>query len=248
MTNEASLVDLTITRTTPGFQVGKDGNSYYGTDLNNPWGSMRHTFWPRGTAKGQIVTKDGPIDFTGGQAMFVMCLQGMKPHHAAGKWNFCNFQGESISAVMMEFTTPPSYGSTKVNVGGLVKDGEIIYAGATNTVTHTKVHGDSENDWPEPESIKFEWQGKTKDGKDLYAVLEGSLDARLDRIDVMAEVPGFIKQIVAGAAGTKPYIYQVCGSIIFSCASNNILVLSARNLIEVEDWRRRDNRGRQAVQ
>jgi hypothetical protein len=26
----------------------------------------------------------------------------------------------------------------------------------------------------------------------------------------MAEVPGFIKKIVAGAAGTKPYIYQVC--------------------------------------
>lgn len=237
MTNEASLVDLTITRTSPGFQVGKDGNSYYGTDLKNPWGSMRHTFWPRGTAKGQIVTKDGPIDFTGGQAMFVMALQGMKPHHAAGKWNFCNFQGETISAVMMEFTTPPSYGSTKVNVGGLVKDGEIIYAGATNTVTHTEVHGDSENDWPEPESIKFEWQGKTKEGKDLYAVLEGSLDARLDRIDVMAEVPGFIKQIVAGAAGTKPYIYQVCDSVILSCMSNNALVFSARNFAEGEDWR-----------
>jgi hypothetical protein len=26
----------------------------------------------------------------------------------------------------------------------------------------------------------------------------------------MAEVPGFVKTIVAAAAGTKPYIYQVC--------------------------------------
>ena len=28
-------------------------------------------------------------------------------------------------------------------------------------------------------------------------------------VDVMAEVPAFVKQIVAAAAGTKPYIYQV---------------------------------------
>lgn len=109
----------------------------------------------------------------------------------------------------MEFTTPPSYGSTVVNVGGIVKDGEIIYAGATNSVTHKKVKADTENDWPEPEEIKFEWNGKTKDGKAVNAVLEGPLDARLDRVDVMAEVPGFVKSIVSAAAGTKPYIYQV---------------------------------------
>jgi hypothetical protein len=219
MTNENSLVDLTITRDAPGFQVGEDGNTYYGTDLKNPWGTMRHAFWPRNTAKGTIVTKDGPIDFSG-QAIFIMCLQGMKPHHAAAKWNFVNFQGPNISAVMMEFTTPPSYGSTVVNVGGLVKDGEIICAGSSNSAAHKKIKGDPENDWPEPESVKFEWKGKTKDGKDVDGILEGPLDERLDRVDVMAEVPGFIKQIVAGAAGTKPYIYQVCAPIFTSCMSN----------------------------
>lgn len=49
----------------------------------------------------------------------------------------------------------------------------------------------------------------TKDGQAVEAVLETDFEDRLDRIDVMAEVPGFVKQIVAGAAGTKPYIYQV---------------------------------------
>ena len=73
--------------------------------------------------------------------------------------------------------------------------------------THSKQ--DDKNAWPEPEAIKFEWSGKTKDGKPVEAVLEAELEQRLDRIDVMAEVPGFVKQIVAGAAGTKPYIYQV---------------------------------------
>ena len=110
----------------------------------------------------------------------------------------------------MEYTTPPSYGSTVVNVGGITKDGEIICAGSSNSAMHTEVKGDPENDWPEPSAVKFNWTGKTKDGKDVTAEVSGSLGERLDRVDIMAEVPGFVKNIIAAAAGTKPYIYQVC--------------------------------------
>ena len=38
--------------------------------------------------------------------------------------------------------------------------------------------------------------------------MDSNLGTYTDRVDVMAEVPGFVKKIVAGAAGTKPYIYQ----------------------------------------
>lgn len=207
MTNQSAIVNLTVTRTAPGFVVGKDGKTTYGTDLENPWGSMRHAFWARNKLEGSIMTKDGPIDFKG-KALFIHALQGMKPHHAAAKWNFADFQGENFSAVLMEYTTPPSYGSTVVSVGGIVKDGEIITAGSTNSATHTATHGDAENDWPEPSAVKFLWAGKSKDGKDVEAVLEGPLNERLDKVDVMAEVPAFVKKIVAGAVGTKPYIYQ----------------------------------------
>jgi hypothetical protein len=110
---------------------------------------------------------------------------------------------------MMEFTTPPSYGSTRVNVGGIVKDGEIIYAGTTNTATHTETTQDETSDWPEPKSIKWVWEGKTKDGKTVTAEVDGALGPKLDRIDVMAEVPGFIKTIAGSVAGTRPYIFQV---------------------------------------
>lgn len=209
MTNQKSIVNLTVKRVAPGFQVGKDGKTYYGTDPKAPWGSMRHAFWPRNTVEGTIVTEDGPIDFKG-KALFIHALQGMKPHHAAAKWTFIDFQGPNYSAIMMEYTTPPSYGSTVVNVGGIIKNDEIICAGSSNSGAHSKVKGDPENDWPEPEEIKCEWSGKTKDGKTVAAVLEGPLDTRIDRVDVMAEVPGFVKNIVAAAAGTKPYIYQVC--------------------------------------
>ena len=202
-------MNLTLTQAAPGFQVGRDGKTFFGTNPKEPWGSMRHAFWPRNTVEGSIITKEGSIDFKG-KALFIMALQGMKPHHAAAKWNFVDFQGPTYSAIMMEYTTPPSYGSTIVNVGGIIKNGEIICAGASNSATHLKAKGDLENDWPEPEEVKFEWNGKTKDGKSVSAMLEGPLDEKLDRIDVMAEVPGFVKKIVAGAAGTKPYIYQVC--------------------------------------
>ena len=80
-TNEASIVNLTITRTAPGFQVGRNGTSYFGTDPKNPWGSMRHVFWPRCQVEGTIVTKEGNLDFKG-RGFLSHALQGMKPHHA----------------------------------------------------------------------------------------------------------------------------------------------------------------------
>ncbi|RYP30366.1 hypothetical protein DL767_006274 [Monosporascus sp. MG133] len=207
MNDQRAIVDVKVTQTAPGFVVGKDGKTLFGTDLSNPWGSMRHAFWPRCVAEGTIVTEEGPIDFKG-KAFFSHALQGMKPHHAASRWNFVDFQSPSYSAILMEFTTPPSYGSTVVGVGGLAKDGEIITAGSITSVQHTKTKKDSENDWPEPTEAKFTWTGTTKDGKPVEAVIEGPLEDKLDRIDVMAEVPGFVKTIVASAVGTKPYIYQ----------------------------------------
>ena len=80
-TNEASIVNLTVTRTAPGFHVGKDGKSYFGTDPKHPWGSMRHGFWPRCHVEGSIITKAGEVDFKG-RGFFSHALQGMKPHHA----------------------------------------------------------------------------------------------------------------------------------------------------------------------
>ena len=110
---------------------------------------------------------------------------------------------------MMEYTTPPSYGSTVVNVGGIVQEGQIICAGSANSAEHTKITEDPENDWPAPDSIKFSWTGTTKDGKPVSAVLEGDLGKRLDKVDVMANVPCCVNSIVGGVAGKKPYIYQV---------------------------------------
>jgi len=241
MTNQNSLVNLTVKRAAPGFTVGVDGKTTYGTDPAAPWGSMRHAFWPRNNVSGSITTPDGPIDFKG-KALYIMALQFGKPHHLAAKWNFVNFQGANYSAIMMEFTTPPSYGSTLVNVGGIVKDGEIISAGSSNSVKHTKVNSDPDNDWPTPEEVKLDWSGKTKDGKTVSATIEGSLGERRDRIDIMAEVPGFVKSIVSAAAGTKPYVYQVStlhlkrSNLVTSLTILVVLTPRTTNLTKSQDW------------
>ena len=171
---------------------------------------MRSAFWPRCQVEGSIITQQGPVDFKG-RGMFAHALQGMKPHFAAAKFNFVNFQSPTYSAILSGYTTPKSYGETVVDAGGIAIEGGILIAGATPAVkaVHTEIKGDPDNDWPEPGAITFTWTGKTQDGKDVTAKLEGSILPRTDRIDVMGELPKFVKQIVAGAAGTKPYIYQV---------------------------------------
>lgn len=88
-------------------------------------------------------------------------------------------------------------------------DNEVLFAGATPSTKaqHTEIKGDKDNDWPEPGAAAFSWDGHTQDGQPAHAEVVGPL-TRVDRVDVMGELPKFVKQIVAGAAGTKPYIYQ----------------------------------------
>lgn len=202
-----SIVDIKITKTAPGFVAGKDGTSHYGTDPTKPWGSMFHGFWPRCKVEGTYITPSGPIDFAG-KGMYSFALQGMKPHHAAARWNFVNFQSPNYTALMMEFTTPPSYGKTVVNVGGVATDNKLLYAGVNNTAEHVEHKEDPEARWPEPTTTSYWWKGQTADGKPFEAHLMGQLGQRRDRIDIMAEVPGFIKKIAESTAGTRPYIYQ----------------------------------------
>ncbi|KAK0274488.1 putative cell survival pathways protein [Friedmanniomyces endolithicus] len=208
--NPHSAVDITFTRTSPGFKAGRTGTTTFGTSPDKPWGRMRHLTWPRCRVEGSIMTQSGPVDFAG-RGLFNHALQGMKPHFAAAKWNFCNFQSETYSAFLMEFTTPESYGKTSVCVGCVAVEGRILFGGATpgTSVRHTEVRGDPENEWPEPGAVEFRWEGKgTEGGEGFEARLAGSLGKRVDRIDVMGELPKFVKQIVVGASGTKPYIYQ----------------------------------------
>ncbi|CCH43795.1 Survival factor 1 [Wickerhamomyces ciferrii] len=219
--NPESIVDLKFSKIAPSVKIGKDGVTIYGDDVENPWGTMRHVFWPRNKVEGSIQsTKEGSTETKNyeinGFSMFVMALQGMKPHHAAATWNFLNFHSKSLSTVVMEFTTPKSYGSTKVSLAFLSNDEGIIGSSINNEVLHLNPEID-EVGWPKPTSLEFKGHGidsKANDeqvqsgsAKPVEWTLKGGLQL-VERVDVMHEIPNFVKNLVSGVAGTKPYIYQ----------------------------------------
>lgn len=204
--NEESLVDLKVQRLSPGVVFGHDGITKYGDNKDEPWGLMRHVFWPRCKVEGTITTPSDSIKITG-YSMFVMALQDMKPHHAAKAWNFINFQSRHYAAVQMEFTTPKSYAATKVNVGLIASDSAILHASIDNAIEHQKAEVD-EVGWPVPKSIEFKYVSANEKEPVTVATVKGPLDVLVERVDVMAEIPQFIKSIVTGVVGTKPFIYQ----------------------------------------
>lgn len=215
--NEDSLVEFKVSRgDCLGFKIGESGTSYYGDDINNPWGSMRHVFWPRANTSGKLIVKGKHVDFKpeSSRSMYVMAMQGMKPHHAASRWNFLNFQGPTMSCVVMEFTTPPSYGSQKVSIGGVTKNDELISCATNVDVKHVTSATDDVG-WPAPKEIEFNLSGYKIDDKELSensnkveTTVHGNLNHLVDRVDVMAEIPAFLKKVAAGVSGAKPFIYQ----------------------------------------
>lgn len=174
---------------------------------------MRHFFWPRAHVTGNIIANGHAFDAKG-LGMYVHAVQGMKPHHCACKWNFGNFQGKTISAVMMEFTTPPSYGSQVCNIGAIVKeDGSLVAVMVENAAIHKTTKLDEETGWEAPTSLELSWLGQTKEGVEVTAITESNLEHLVERVDVLAEIPAVIKAFIAGIAGTKPFIYQVPASL-----------------------------------
>lgn len=217
--NEESLIEVKVKRKCLGFKIGEDGSSLYGEDLKHPWGSMRHVFWPRTYMTGKAKIKGHELDLNEAQGMYVMALQGMKPHHAASKWNFLNFQGPTFSAILMEFTTPHSYDEQKSSIGSVVHNDELISTAAHCRTVHRSTKTDDVG-WPVPTDISFEINGPKIESSDadisknmVKATVSGAIPHMVDRVDVMAEIPSFLKKVAHGVSGTKPYIYQFCNKL-----------------------------------
>lgn len=286
---EQSKIDVYFTRVTPAVKAGEDSTTYYGDNIEEPWGTMDHQFWPRNLVHGVMnlkievppeededdeeeegsedeendeeqeqdeeeneeeeeeeeesdseydessdddyyeeeiekVYRDETIEFLEEDpsfGMFVKAFQGMKPHHAAKAWNFAVSHTEENTVVIMEFITPKSYGNTKVSVGIVTSKDEILSVTIDNDYQHLDAEVD-EVGWDVPKNVKIVFNGVStkltdeqitdkdalKEADKVTAVLEGPLTNLVERIDVMGEVPGFVKNIVSGVAGTKPFIYQ----------------------------------------
>lgn len=171
---------------------------------------------------GKIVIKGKDVLLHNAQSMYVLAMQNMKPHHAAARWNFLNFQGPTFSAILMEFTTPSSYHHEKSSIGCVVKDNKLISTAVNCTTKHLTTDRDDVG-WPQPTSIEFDINGPKIESSDgdiekniVEATVKGPISNLVRRIDVMAEIPHFLKKVASGVSGTKPYIYQYSNKLKIS--------------------------------
>jgi hypothetical protein len=197
-----------------------------------------HRFWPRCSVEGSLTIKGEKVDVVGARGIFIHAVQGMRPNVLAANWNFANFQSseeEGIALTMMEFTTTPAYGSQTINVGSVVVGDKLvaITVGGNgveggSTAEHVDTVIDVETDYPAPGKVNYAWDGTTL--SPTGTVVEGaprtsaalSVDlltssgdeayatrGLVEKVDVLAQVPYFVRKFVNYAAGTKPYIYTV---------------------------------------
>ncbi|CAB4394175.1 oxidative stress survival, Svf1-like protein [Rhizophagus irregularis] len=204
LTHKELIVSFEFERIDRGFKIG-GGKTYFGQDKSS--GFVEHKFWPKGNVKGNMVVDGRAFDVTG-VGLFVHAIQGMRPHLIASRWNFVNFQSDVASLSMCEFETTPNYGSKKINQGSLVVNNKLVGVSVKNMAQFLETSLDPETKYKVPTKIKYTWEGKTLEtDEDFSAFLEIKLDVLMDKIDVLNEVPYFLKKIVQ-AFVAKPYVYQ----------------------------------------
>ncbi|GAA5824064.1 hypothetical protein JCM5353_007078 [Sporobolomyces roseus] len=258
-------VSLVYEAVTPGFKVGagpKGGFTYFG-QLNGKVtqgdapdtaaggdGYCIHRIWPRCKVSGILRIGKDVHDVEGSRGTFLHAIQGMRPNLLAAKWNFANFQSledDGVSLIMMEFTTPPAYGSKVINLGAVVVGDKLVSvtAGGSGVVggssaTHENPIKDKETGYDAPSSIKYVWEGASLEGEgnQLQAVKGGKVHAVLtedlvtdaegyktrglvEKVDVLGHIPYLVRKFVNYAAGTKPYIYTWLNPVKASITLSN---------------------------
>jgi len=248
-------VSLEYDQLCPGFKLGagpKGGMTYFGQLSPKPTpagdapdyaaggdGYCVHRILPRCAVSGIVRVGGDVVDLAGSRGVFIHAIQGLRPNLLAAKWNFCNLQtlaaegDDAVSLILMEFTTPPGYGSKVVTVGSVVVGDKLVCvsAGGSGVVggaqaQHLDSVVDAETGYAAPGSIKFSWEGaRLEDGKPaggsdqkVHATVQYDLvtdkasyatQGLVEKVDVLGQIPYLIRKFVNYAAGTKPYIYTV---------------------------------------
>ncbi len=198
--NAELIVSFEFERVDRGFKIG-GGKTYFGKDKSA--GFVEHKFWPKGNVKGNIVVDSRAYDISG-VGLFVHAIQGMRPHLIASRWNFINFQSDVAALSMCEFETTPQYGSKKVNQGSLVLNNKLVGVFKDNKAIFLKKEFDRHTGYDIPSEIRYTWEGKILEtNEDFSAFIDIKLDVLMDRIDVLNEVPYFLKKIVQGKKKVK---------------------------------------------
>jgi hypothetical protein len=140
--------------------------------------------------------------------MFIHAIQGMQPQLIASKWNFIDFQADNAALSIMQFTTTKQYGGVEVNQGSIVVDDKLYSVCVENDVELLDLVKDEDTGYDIPQRVKLTWKGKTlEDGEDIAVEMIVSVKNLIDKIDILSEIPWFLKKLVQTFV-VKPYIYQ----------------------------------------
>lgn len=212
ITHPDLIVELDYVRIDRGFKVGEGKTYLGGQDKSSAAGIVSHKFWPRCTAKGIIIVDKEFFDIDA-YGMFIHAIQGMQPQLIASNWNFIDFQADNAALSMMQFTTTKQYGGVEVNQGSLVLNDKLVCVSVENSVELLDLVKDSETEYGIPQRVKLSWKGKTivenntDEEKDVSIVMVVPVKNLIDKIDILAEIPWFLKKLVQTFV-VKPYIYQ----------------------------------------
>jgi hypothetical protein len=211
ITHPDLIVDLDFNRIDKGFKVGEGKTFLGGADQSSAAGIVSHKFWPRCKAKGTAIVEKQFHEIEA-HGMFVHAIQGMQPQLIASKWNFIDFQAENAALSMMQFTTTKQYGGIEVNQGSIVINDKLVSVSVQNNVELMDLQKDPETGYAIPKHVKLTWKGHTiQEGdvpvKPVSVVMMVPLLNLIDKIDILAEIPWFLKKIVQTFV-VKPYVYQ----------------------------------------
>ncbi|OZJ05055.1 hypothetical protein BZG36_02099 [Bifiguratus adelaidae] len=213
ITQPELIVDITFERIDKGFKIG-EGKTYLGGNAKSNSGFVSHRFWPKAKVTGTFIM-DGKLHDIDGDGMFIHAVQGMQPHLIASRWNFVDFQAAETSLTMMNFLTTKQYGGVEVNQGALVYKNRLISVSVKNGVELADLKEDPDTGYQVPQKITYTWNGKTLDEAEdeVKVTLEVNVSNLLDKIDVLNEIPWFIKKVV-NVLVAKPFIYQWLDSAV----------------------------------
>jgi hypothetical protein len=187
-----------------------DGKITFGEDEAD--GEIHMRFLPCGVARGNM-TIAGESRAINAVGLGVHQFQGIRPNLVAARWHLAVFisdkddAGEQTIAFMIQVSTPATYGSTIVNLGGVYGDGRLLALCREGKITSSSPNLEPHSGYYIPRHVRFEWRGVTIDNDPFYANCSVTPGILCERINLLDQLPFVMRKIVETFV-TKPYVYQ----------------------------------------
>lgn len=204
-------LDLDFEPESAPFQIN-DGKIHFGATRADGFIEMK--FVPSGRCRGKIQIDGQALDFNGG-GVCLRQFQGVRPHLTTKRWNCAYFRENQkgdgpvrgLFTIMMQSSS--AYNGETVHYG-FYFDGSKLQAvtSLADKMVFAKTLVDPETGYCVPEHFDYRWIGVDMDGNDFEAVVSGSPASRMARIDLLSNLPLFLRKIVESLSSARPYIYQ----------------------------------------